>query len=130
MKIDHVGIAVESIAQARQFYESMGLHVENEETVEHEGVRTAMIPVGESRVELLEPTSPDTTVGRYLAKRGQGIHHVALATDDIARTFAAMKAAGVRLVSDEIKRGAGGHQYFFVHPSSAGGVLVEVVQPE
>jgi methylmalonyl-CoA/ethylmalonyl-CoA epimerase len=127
-KIDHLGIAVKSIEAARGFYEALGLNVAHEEMVEHEKVRTAMIPVGESRIELLEPTVDDSPVGRFLAKRGEGLHHVALHVDDIAGTLQALKAKGVRLVSDQVQVGAGGHLYFFVHPSNAGGVLLEVCQ--
>lgn len=127
-KIDHLGIAVESIAAARGFYEALGLRVAHEETVEHEQVRTAMIPVGDSRIELLEPLQEDSAVGRFLKKRGAGLHHVALHVDDITDTLAAFKARGVRLISEEVQVGVGGHLYFFVHPSSAGGVLLEICQ--
>jgi len=127
-QIDHLGIAVESIANARALYEALGLHITQEETVEHEQVRTAMLPIGESRIELLEPTTSESTVARFLQKRGPGLHHVALRVDDIAATLASLKARDVRLVSDEIQTGAGGHLYFFVHPSSAGGVLLEICQ--
>ncbi len=126
--IDHLGIAVKSIAAARGFYEALGLEVVHEEEVEQELVLTAMIPVGESRIELLEPTSPDSTVARFLEKHGEGLHHVALHVEDISGTLESLKAKGVRLVSEEIQIGAGGHLYFFVHPSSAGGVLVEICQ--
>ena len=128
-KIDHLGIAVKSIAAARAFYEALGLKVTHEETVEHERVKTAMLPVGESRVELLEPTEEDSPVGRFLAKRGEGLHHVALQVEDIDAAMQRLKAQGARLISDDVQVGAGGHLYFFVHPSSAGGVLVEIVQP-
>jgi methylmalonyl-CoA epimerase len=128
-KIDHLGIAVKSIAEARAFYEALGLKVTHEETVAHERVKTAMLPVGESRVELLEPTEEDSPVGRFLAKRGEGLHHVALQVEDVEATMQRLKAQGARLISDEVQVGAGGHLYFFVHPSSAGGVLVEIVQP-
>ncbi|MBV8631045.1 MAG: methylmalonyl-CoA epimerase [Silvibacterium sp.] len=128
MKIDHLGIAVNSIDIARGFYETLGLRIEREETIEHEQVRTAMIPVGESRIELLEPTTENSAVGRFLNKRGEGLHHVALHVDDIAETLEALKSNGVRLVSEKIQVGAGGHLYFFVHPSSAGGMLLEICQ--
>lgn len=128
-KIDHLGIAVRSIAEARGFYEALGLRVTQEEAVEHERVKTAMLPVGESRVELLEPTEEDSPVGRFLAKRGEGLHHVALQVEDIYKAMERLKSQGARLISDEVKVGAGGHLYFFVHPESAGGVLVEIVQP-
>lgn len=127
-KIDHLGIAVESIVAARGFYELLGLPVAHEETVEHEQVRTAMIPVGDSRIELLEPTEEDSAVGRFLKKRGAGLHHVALRVDDIAATLAALKTRGARLISEEVQVGAGGHLYFFVHPASTGGVLLEICQ--
>ena len=127
-KIDHLGIAVESIAAARGFYEALGLNVAQAETVEHEQVRTAMIPVGESRIELLEPLRDDSVIGRFLQKRGSGLHHIALHVDDIAATMASLKADGARLISENVQVGAGGHLYFFVHPSSAGGVLLEICQ--
>ena len=128
MKIDHLGIAVNSIQAARSFYEALGLNVACEETVEHEQVRTAMIPLGESRIELLEPTSENSVVARFLTKRGEGLHHVALHVDDIAASLEALKSKGVRVVSEDVQVGAGGHLYFFVHPSSAGGVLLEICQ--
>ena len=127
-RIDHLGIAVESIAAACALYEALGLRITNEETIPHEQVRVAMLPTGGSRIELLEPTSPDSAVGRFLQKRGPGLHHVALHVDDIAATLASLKQQGVRIISEEIQTGAGGHLYFFVHPSSAGGVLLEICQ--
>jgi methylmalonyl-CoA/ethylmalonyl-CoA epimerase len=127
-RIDHLGIAVRDLQQARMFYELLGMDIGPEEVVEHEKVKTVMIPVGESRIELLEPTSSDSVIGRFLERRGEGMHHVALHVDDIADVFAEMKGAGMRLVSEELKMGAGGHLYFFVHPSSTGGVLVEICQ--
>jgi methylmalonyl-CoA epimerase len=126
--LDHIGIAVRSIADARRLYESLGLRVVHEQTVEHEQVRTAMIPAGDTRIELLEPTTPDSTIGRFLAKRGEGLHHVALHVNNISAALETLKAQGVRLVSEEIQTGAGGHLYFFVHPSSTGGVLLEICQ--
>jgi methylmalonyl-CoA epimerase len=126
--IDHLGIAVKSLAQARKFYEQLGLKVGDEEIVPHEKVRVAMIPVGESRIELLEPTGPDSVIAKFLEKRGEGLHHVALHVPDLAEALKRLKAAGTRFVTEEIKTGAGGHRYVFVHPSSAGGVLVELVQ--
>jgi methylmalonyl-CoA/ethylmalonyl-CoA epimerase len=127
-RIDHLGIAVKSIATARAFYEAVGLAVTHEEEVAHEGVRTAMVPVGESRIELLEPLGADTPVGKFLGKRGEGLHHVALHVDDISATLEQMKNRGVEIASPHIQTGAGGHLYFFVHPRSAGGVLVEICQ--
>ncbi len=127
-RIDHLGIAVSDLRQARSFYELLGMEAGPEEIVEQEQVRTVMIPTGESRIELLEPTSPDSVIGRFIDRHGEGMHHVALHVDDIADVFAEMKCAGMKLVSDELKIGAGGHLYFFVHPSSTGGVLVEICQ--
>ncbi|MBB6143240.1 methylmalonyl-CoA epimerase [Silvibacterium bohemicum] len=131
IKIDHLGIAVASLDAARRLYESLGLAVAHTETVEHEQVKVAMIPMSSSdtgRIELLEPTSEDSPVGRFLKKRGEGLHHVALQVEDIASTLATLKAQGARLVNEQIQVGAGGHLYFFVHPSSAGGVLLEICQ--
>jgi methylmalonyl-CoA/ethylmalonyl-CoA epimerase len=126
--IDHLGIAVKSLAQARKFYEQLGLQVSGEEIVAHEKVKVAMIPLGESRIELLEPTSEDSTIAKFLAKRGEGLHHVALHVPDLAQAVEKLKAAGARLVTEKIKVGAGGHLYVFVHPASTGGVLLELVQ--
>ena len=127
-QIDHLGIAVTSLAEAKQFYEKLGLAVMPEETVEAEKVRVAMVPVGESRIELLEPTAPDSTIAKFLEKRGPGLHHVALQVSDLAQTVERLRASGTRLINEEIKTGAGGHGYVFVHPSSAGGVLLELVE--
>jgi LAO/AO transport system kinase len=127
LRLDHLGIAVRSIAAARGFYETLGLVVRHEETVEHEQVKTAMLPVGESRIELLEATQEDSTIGRFLAKRGEGLHHVALHVEGIDATFVRLREQGVRLASDAVRVGAGGHRYFFVHPASTGGVLLEIV---
>ncbi len=125
--LDHLGIAVKSIAAARGFYEALGLVVTHEETVQHEQVKTAMLPLGESRIELLEATEQDSTIGRFLAKRGEGLHHIAVHVEEIDAMFAQLMKQGVKLVGDSIKVGAGGHRYFFVHPASTGGVLVEIV---
>jgi methylmalonyl-CoA epimerase len=126
-QIDHLGIAVKSLATARTIYEKLGLDVSPEEIVEQEQVRLVMVPVGESRLELLEATSEDSTIAKFIAKRGEGLHHVCLRVPDLAAAVERLKQDGVRLVSDEIKIGAGGHRYVFVHPSSAGGVLLELV---
>jgi methylmalonyl-CoA epimerase len=127
-KIDHLGIAVKSLSAAKAIYEKLGLTVSPEETVEAEQVRLVMVPVGESRLELLEPTSETSTIARFIAKRGEGLHHVSLRVPDLAAAVERLRKEGVRLVSDEIKIGAGGHRYMFVHPSSAGGVLLELVE--
>jgi methylmalonyl-CoA epimerase len=127
-QIDHLGIAVKSLAAAKAIYEKLGLAVSPEETVEQEQVRLVMVPVGESRLELLEATSENSTIAKFIAKRDEGLHHVCLRVPDLPAAVARLKHDGVRLVSEEIKIGAGGHQYIFVHPSSAGGVLLELVQ--
>ena len=126
--IDHLGIAVKSLAASKAWYEQLGLRVESEEVVEHEKVRVAMLPVGESRIELLEATAEDSPIARFLAKRGEGLHHVSVRVANLEQTVARLKKSGTRLVSEEIKIGAGGHRYVFVHPSSAGGVLLELCE--
>jgi len=127
-QIDHLGIAVKSLVSAKSIYEKLGLSVSPEETVEQEQVRLVMVPVGESRLELLEATSEDSTIAKFIAKRGEGLHHVCLRVPDLTAAVARLKKDGVRLVSEEIKTGAGGHKYVFVHPSSTGGVLLELVE--
>ena len=126
--IDHLGIAVNSLAAAKSIYEKLGLQVSPEEVVEGEQVRLVMVSVGESRLELLEPLSENSVIARFLAKRGEGLHHVCLRVLDLDGAVEKLKENGVRLVSEEIKVGAGGHRYVFVHPSSAGGVLLELAE--
>ena len=126
--IDHLGIAVKSLAAAKAIYETLGLSVSAVETIEHEQVRLVMVPMGESRLELLEATSENSTIARFIAKRGEGLHHVCVKVPDLLAAVERLKKDGVRLVSEESKSGAGGHQYVFVHPSSTGGVLLELVQ--
>jgi methylmalonyl-CoA/ethylmalonyl-CoA epimerase len=127
-RLEHLGIAVTSIAEARRFWEELGLTVDRIEEVPQEGVRVAMLRLGESRIELLEPTRPDSAVARFLARRGPGLHHVCLASDDVAADDARLRAAGLDLLRDEPTPGAGGCRVQFVHPKSAGGVLVELSQ--
>jgi methylmalonyl-CoA/ethylmalonyl-CoA epimerase len=127
-QIDHLGIAVKSLAEARKFYQTLGLEIMPEESVEAEKVRVAMVPVGETRIELLEPTSPDSTIAKFLEKRGPGLHHVALQVSNLVERVEELKAAGVRLINQEVQIGAGGHMYVFVHPASTGGVLLELVE--
>ena len=128
-RLDHLGIAVTSIAEARRFWEALGLVVGATEEVPQEGVRVAMLELGESRIELLEATRPDSPVAKFLARRGPGIHHVCLASDDVAADDARLRAAGVELLRAEPTAGAGGSRVQFVHPKSAGGVLVELAAP-
>jgi LAO/AO transport system kinase len=126
--LDHLGIAVESLAIARGIYQKLGLNVSPEEPVEGEQVRVVMVPLGESRLELLEATSENSVIAKFIQKRGEGLHHISLRVPDLAGVIERLKNDGVRLVSSEIKTGAGGHRYVFVHPSSAGGVLLELVE--
>ena len=126
--IDHLGIAVKSLAAAKGIYEKLGLDISPEETLDAEQVRVVMVPVGESRLELLEPTAETSTIAKFISKRGEGLHHVCMRVPDLPATVKKLKQDGVRLVSDEIKTGAGGHGYVFVHPASTGGVLLELVE--
>ena len=126
--IDHLGIAVRSIDRALEFYqEQLGLSVGARETVQHEKVHVAMLPLEGSRIELLEPTEADSPVGKFLDKRGEGLHHVALRVPDLNAAVERLRASGARLLN-EPRAGAGGHLYVFVHPASAGGVLLELIQ--
>jgi LAO/AO transport system kinase len=131
-RLDHIGIAVRSIAQVSALYRSLGLTVTEIETVAHEQVRVAMAGSGETRIELLEPASDDSTIGRFLAKRGEGLHHIAVQVPDLDAEFARLNREGARLASTSIGIGASGRRYFFIHPASTGGVLLELVeaQPE
>jgi len=127
-QIDHIGVAVKSLTAAKAIYEKLGLSVSPEETVEQEEVRLVMVPLGDSRLELLEATSETSTIAKFIAKRGEGLHHVCLKVPDLPAAVERLKKDGVRLVSEEIKTGAGGHKYVFVHPAGTGGVLLELVQ--
>jgi methylmalonyl-CoA/ethylmalonyl-CoA epimerase len=129
-KIDHVGIAVRSIAEARKMYEALGLHVEMIEEVPHEGVRVAMIPCGESRIELLEPTTEDSPIAKFLEKKGPGIHHLCLGSSDVRSDDARLREGGYQVLRPEPTRGAGGCWVQFVHPKSTGGVLLEISEGE
>ena len=127
--LDHIGIAVPSIAEGRKVYEAMGLTVEGIEEVPSEKVRVAFIPVGGTRIELLEPTSPDSPIAKFLEKRGPGIHHLCLGSDALGEDDARLRADGRELLRPEPSVGAGGARVQFVHPRSAGGVLLELSQP-
>lgn len=126
--LDHLGIAVKSLATAKDIYERIGLSLSPEEIVPSEKVRVAMVPVGDTRLELLEPTSEDSVIAKFISKRGEGLHHISLRVPDLSAAVQTLKSSSVRLVSDEIKIGAGGHRYVFIHPSSASGVLIELVE--
>jgi methylmalonyl-CoA/ethylmalonyl-CoA epimerase len=129
MKIDHLGIAVRSISDSLGFYrDALGLELHGTETVEDQGVNVALLPVGESRIELLEPVSEETPVGRFIAKRGEGLHHICYEVDDLGARIAEMKDRGVRFLDGYPRRGAEGKLVAFLHPTSAHGVLVELVE--
>jgi len=129
MKIDHIGIATNGIADAAAVYcEALGLTVGEFEEVPSQRVRVAMLPVGESRIELLEATSEESPISKFLARRGPGIHHIAFGVDDIHAALADLKAKGTRLIDEEPRPGSGGCLVAFIHPSSTGGVLVELVE--
>ncbi|HEY3567364.1 MAG TPA: methylmalonyl-CoA epimerase [Thermoanaerobaculia bacterium] len=129
-RIDHVGIAVRSIDEAKGIYEAMGLHVEAIEEVPYDGVRVALIPCGESRIELLEPMAEDSPVAKFLSKRGPGIHHICLRSDDLRADDARLREAGYQVIRPEPTRGADGCWVQFVHPKSAGGVLLELSEKD
>lgn len=127
--IQHLGVAVASIDEALAFWrDGLGLELKEIEVVEDQGVRVAMLPIGESRIELLEATGAETPVGKFIAKRGAGIHHLCVEVDDISARLADLKARGVRLIDEQPRTGAGGALVAFVHPSSTGGVLIELTQ--
>lgn len=130
-KIHHLGYAVEDLEAASRLYqERFGVRLEEPETVADQGVKAAMFRVGESRIELLEPTGPDTPVGKFLAKRGEGLHHVAFEVEDIEATLGELGRDGVELIDEEPRVGAGGTRMAFVHPRSVHGVLTELVEPQ
>ena len=127
--LDHLGIAVASLAEAVKLYEqALGLQATGYEVIPQEKTRVAMLPLGESRIELLEPTAPDSPIARFLAQRGPGLHHICLRVPDLEAAVASLEKNGMKLINREPGIGAGGHRYVFVHPSSAGGVLLELVE--
>jgi methylmalonyl-CoA/ethylmalonyl-CoA epimerase len=127
--LDHIGIAVADLAQALAFYrDALGLDVEPPEDVPAQRVRAHFVPVGEATIELLEPTSADSPIAKFIEKRGPGVHHVTLRVDDIRGALVRLKARGVRLIDQEPREGAGGALIAFVHPASTHGVLVELKQ--
>jgi methylmalonyl-CoA/ethylmalonyl-CoA epimerase len=131
MKINHLGIATKDIAEALKFYENaLGLKSVHTETVEDQKVRVAMLPIGETRIELLEPTSEDSPISKFLEKRGGGIHHIAVEVEDIAAALLKLKSEGARLIDEQPRIGAENCLVAFVHPSSTSGVLLELVQKQ
>ena len=127
--VEHIGIAVRSIEEARAFYESLGLAIDHIEEVPDEGVRVAFVPCGHARLELLEPTRPDSPIAKFLEQRGPGIHHVCLESDAIDDDDARLRRTGMELLRPRPTVGAGGARVQFVHPRSSGGILLELSQP-
>jgi methylmalonyl-CoA epimerase len=129
MIIEHIGIAVKSLAEAvRTYQDCLGLTVSGYDEVADQDVRVAMLPMGESRIELLEPTSPESPVAKFMNKRGQGIHHLAIRVDNIEESLEQMKNGGARLIDQTPRQGADNTRVAFVHPSSMNGVLLELVE--
>jgi methylmalonyl-CoA/ethylmalonyl-CoA epimerase len=129
MKLDHIGIAIKTLDEGLALWQdALGLQVDHTEEVTEQGVRIAMLSIGETHIELLEPLSETSPVGKFLEKRGPGIHHVAISVADIRAALADLKARGTRLIDESPRTGAGGCLVAFVHPSSANGVLLELVQ--
>jgi methylmalonyl-CoA/ethylmalonyl-CoA epimerase len=127
--MDHIGVAVEDLDDAIQLYEErLGMPLQHRETVEEQGVEAVLLGVGESHVELLRPLSPDTAVGRFLARSGPGLHHVAYGTDDIDSALEAVRGAGLRLIDERPRIGVRGSRVAFLHPKTTGGVLTELVE--
>jgi methylmalonyl-CoA/ethylmalonyl-CoA epimerase len=128
--IDHVGVAVEDLDAALALYgETLGMPLVHRETMQQQGVDAALLDVGDSHIELLRPLHPDTAVGKFLARRGPGLHHVAYRVASVQDTLDALSAVGVRLIDERPRTGIRGSQVAFIHPSSTGGVLTEIVQP-
>ena len=126
--IDHLGVAVQSVDVALRFWrDQLGLPLSLRETVESEKVHVAMLRTGDSRIELLEPTSAESTVAKFIEKRGEGLHHIAIRVPDLPAAVARLREAGARVLNDP-REGAGGHLYVFVHPASTGGVLLELIE--
>ena len=125
-RVDHIGIAVKSIVESLKVYEALGLKSVGVEEVADQKVRVAFLPLGETEIELLESTSPDGPVAKYIEKNGEGIQHLALRVDNLEAALAELKAQGVRLIDEKPRYGAGGAKIAFVHPRSTGGVLLEL----
>lgn len=130
-KIDHIGIAVSNLENALKFYRDiLGLEVKDIEEVPEQKIKAAIIPVGESKIELLEATSPDSPVAKFIDSRGEGIHHIALQVSGLEDILKGLAASGVRLIDKEPRIGAGGNKIAFLHPKSTNGVLLELCEPE
>lgn len=127
--LDHIGIAVDSLDEGVGFYRALGLELEGVEEVAEQGVKVGFLPLGDTRIELLEATGPDSPIARHLERRGPGLHHICVRVSDIRAAMAGLAESGYRLLSDEPQPGAHGCLVCFVHPKSAGGVLIELSQP-
>ncbi len=128
--IDHIGIAVEDIDTALEMYSNaFKMELVHRETVTEQGVEAALLDIGHAHVELLQPLGPETAVGKFLSRRGPGIHHIAYRTEDVDATLSALAAAGLRLIDEHPRRGIRNSRVAFLHPASTGGVLTEIVQP-
>ncbi|OPX29875.1 MAG: methylmalonyl-CoA epimerase [Candidatus Cloacimonas sp. 4484_143] len=127
-KISHIGIAVHSIEEAAKFYQKLGLEIESIEVVESQKVKVAFIPVGDVRIELLEPTSEDSSVAKYLEKKGEGIHHLAMATDNLVEKLDDVASKGIRLIDKVPRPGAHNADIAFLHPKSTHGILLELCE--
>ncbi|MBA2527472.1 MAG: methylmalonyl-CoA epimerase [Pyrinomonadaceae bacterium] len=131
MEIAHIGIATRQLKEATAFWQdALGLEVDSTEDVGEQGVRITMLPIGETHIELLEPLTPESPVGKFLDKRGPGIHHIAIRVDDIRAALGQLKEKGARLIDETPRIGAGGCLVAFIHPSSTNGVLLELVQQQ
>jgi len=130
LKIDHIGIAVKNLAESAKLYEMLGIQSTGSEVVAEQQVKVSFFPVGDSEIELLQSTSPDGPIARYIEKNGEGIQHLALRVDNIEAALAELKANGVRLIDEKPRYGAGGAKIAFVHPKSTGGILLELSQRE
>ena len=129
MRLDHLGIAVRSIEEALKFYrDGLGAEAGGIEELPAENVRVAMVPLGETRLELIESTGDDSVIAKFIAKRGEGLHHVALAVEDLNAHLQRLEKSGVKILPGKGETGAGGHRYAFLHPASCGGVLIELVE--
>ncbi|RLD96519.1 MAG: methylmalonyl-CoA epimerase [Aquificota bacterium] len=129
-KVSHIGVAVKDLEKAKEVFRTLGLDVEGEEVVEEQKVKVAFIPVGETRIELLEATAPDSPVAKFIEKKGEGVHHVALGVDNLEVVLEELKAKGVRLVDEKPRRGAHNTLIAFLHPKSTGGLLLELCQED
>jgi methylmalonyl-CoA/ethylmalonyl-CoA epimerase len=128
LKIDHIGIAVKNLEEAVKTFESLGLKVKEIEEVKEQKVKVALLPVGESRIELLEATAEDSAIAKFIANRGEGIHHIAINVENIERSLENARKAGIKLIDEKPRIGAGGKKVAFLHPKSVHGVLLEFVE--